>query len=273
MHAGGVHRSVGFPVLLVLFLTSTAAAERAAISLAPATNKAERGRRLQLENPVASLPFLAAMDSIEVITCFDETLEEIINPGCFNNPGGGGGDCVSTAQHFLAQFFDPFDYLGDFTGTWRVREVAFISNDGDTTWPSVGIVLRHFTNAAFPSPADLQALQITNVPSAGDAGEVVVDLTGANIEFTVDNVFYMVIQFPAGTLSAPLQGPGIIADDLGTDYNCDFLTLDMGTTWLSPDPINDPLDWGFAVVIEPATAVDAQTWSAVKLIYRSTSGR
>jgi len=135
-------------------------------------------------------------------------------------------------------------------------------------------VLQPFDNVAFPSAAELQSLQVTNVASPGDTAEVVVDLRSANIEFTVDHVMFMVLQFPqGGVLTAPLAGPGVLADDKGTDSACDFLTLDTGTTWLSPDGNTDPLDWGFAVVIEPVTAVEQRSWGTIKRLYRGDALR
>jgi len=232
MHAGCVRRSIGFIGLCLVLLTPPASAsERRAAAPAKAA-AVERVSRLQLQQPLLSIPTISMLDSFEVLTCFDSTLTELINPGCFAMEGGGGGDCNSTEEHFLAQFFDPFDYLGDFTGTWRIREIAFISNDGDTVWPSIGIILRPFTDVGFPSPQELQTLQAKDIASAGDLGEVIVDMRPYDLEFTVDNIFYLALQFPAGSLAAATQGPGILADDQGEDFNCDFLTQDAGATWL-----------------------------------------
>jgi hypothetical protein len=274
MQAGRVGISVLISALsLVLLSVDGVAGERPSAASSPAATKAQRSSRLTLERPVMSLPTVSMMDSVAML-CFDDVLDQLINPGCFSNPSGGGGDCTSSNTHFMAQYFDPFDYLGEFAGTWRVKSLHFISNDGDTVWPSVGIVLQPFDNVQFPTPAELQSLQVTNVASPGDTSEVVVDLRSANVEFTVNEVMFMVLQFPqGGTLTGPLQGPGVLADAQGVDSECDFLTLDTGTTWLAPDPVNDPLDWGFAVLIEPVVAVEKRSWGMIKQLYRSNPRR
>lgn len=272
MHAGRLPFSCALSGFSLLILASPLLSMERATTSTPTAGKAHRSSRVVLELPFGSTPVLSMQDSTLGMFCFDNVLDQVINPGCFTNPAGGGGDCTSAATHFMAQFFDPFDYLGDFAGTWRVKEVRFITNDGDTTWPSVGIVRQPFDNIEFPTTAELQALQATNVASPADTAEVVVDLRAANIVFTVDHVFFMVLQFPAGgRLTAPLQGPGILADDKGVNTSCDFLTLDTGTTWLSPEPTTDPLDWGFAVVIEPVTAVEERSWGTIKRLYGGDS--
>ena len=62
-------------------------------------------------------------------------------------------------------------------------------------------------------------------------------------------------------------GPGIAVDSSAPDQNCDYFTLNGGTTWASNDFGNDPLDWGFEVGFEPASPVEATSWSDVKRLY------
>ena len=254
--------------LSLAYLPSSSTAEkRIDLPQAPA---AARTSRVTLPTAKALPTLLNAQMAEETLFCFDSLLTAVINPGCFNLPGTGG-DCSSSATHFLVQLLDPFETLGDFEGHWRVKEVAFISNDGDTVWPSVGIVRVPFDPIRFPTTEELQNLQVTNVASPGDTSEVVVDLRDANCDFTVDDVLFMVVQFPeGGVLTAPLQGPGVLADEKGANPECNFLTQDTGTTWASPSML-DPLGWGFAVVVEQVVAVEERSWGDVKLLYQLPS--
>jgi len=192
------YRSALSALALGLCLThlpaSSTAAERGQSPQAPAVSRTMR----------ITLPMAQELSAIrsgklaeETLFCFDSLLTEVVSPGCFNLPGTGG-DCSSSATHFLVQLLDPFLALGDFTGHWRVKEVAFITNDGDTVWPSVGIVRVPFDPIRFPTSEELQNLQVTNVASPGDTSEVVVDLRDANCDFTVDDVLWMVVQWPEG---------------------------------------------------------------------------
>jgi len=208
----------------------------------------------------------------EVLYCFESQLTALVNPGCFTTGPGQGGDCASHNTHYMAQFFDPVAVLGQFTGSWRVTEVAFLTNDGDTVWPSVGVVLLPWDSTRFPNQMELESLQVKNIASPGDTAEVLVDLRPADIQFTVDHILYMVVQFPeGGVLTAPLVGPGIVADEMPPAPNCDFFTQDSGGSWFRPNPDTDPLDWGFAVVIEPVVAVEENDWGTIKLLYRPGS--
>jgi hypothetical protein len=252
----------------------------------PVAHRAPRHHQVALPAPLsgsgvfgkpADPAALQCIDS-EVLYCFQGELTALVNPGCFSVPSAG--DCASSDSHYMVQYFDPLEYLGDFPGTWRVCEVAWVTNDGDTVWPSVGVVRVPYTAGRFPTTMELESLQVQNVASPGDTAEVVVNLQGANIEFTRDDVLYLALQFPeGGVLTAPLQGPGILAADVppgDTDANCDFFTVDSGTQWYAPEAACDTcqppvtgLDWGFALVIEPVTAVEERSWSLIKQLYRS----
>ena len=251
--------------LCLLYLpTDSSAASRGAKPNAP---QARLQTQISLEKPMALSQFRSGLLAEETLFCFDSLLTAVINPGCFA-VSGSSGDCSSKSTHYMIQLLDPADALGLFNDTWRVKEVAFITNDGDTVWPSVGIVRIPVTENRFPTSQELQNLQVQNIASPGDTSEVVVDLRSANVEFTYDHLLYMVVQFPeGGTLTAPLVGPGLLADEQGSDPLCSFFTQDTGATWYAP-LATDPLDWGFAVVVEQVVAIEERAWSNVKLLYR-----
>jgi hypothetical protein len=268
MRAGRVGLRVLGTTLLGLGLAVAAQAD------APRAPTASRGERLSLTTPPGEARVLgkstaaSALQCVnsEVLYCFEGALTALVNPGCFDV--GQGGDCASSDTHFMVQYFDPVEYLGDFPGIWRVCEVAWITNDGDTVWPSAGVVRTPWDPARFPTTMELESLQVQNIASPGDTAEVVVNLQDANIEFTRDHVLYVALQFPeGGVLTAPLQGPGILADEVEPNPNCDFFTVDTGATWYAPAE-TDPLDWGFALVIEPVVAVEEANWSLIKRLYR-----
>jgi hypothetical protein len=83
------------------------------------------------------------------------------------------------------------------------------------------------------------------------------------------------LQFPqGGDLVGVGIGPGIAADADFPEQRCDIFTIDGGTSWFesvcSPtDPTCEPLDWGFALLMEPVLPVKSITWSQVKQLFKT----
>jgi hypothetical protein len=205
---------------------------------------------------------LAAADSL--LTCFEGELIELINVGCFVD---GPLRCVSDSDHFFGQWVYP-----DFTVPHQITGVAFISNDGATVWPSVGVVLVPTNAPRYPTAAELANLQVRNVPTPYDTAVVVADLRPYNIVWNPGMDVVVCLQFPeGGELVTVGQGPGILADNMIPDQTCDRLTFDAGRSgdWFAPDPTQPPIDWGFAVLFAPASPVLPTSWGTVKTLYRS----
>jgi hypothetical protein len=223
-------------------------------SLAGQAGRASLAGGVRLERGIA----LVSQDV--ALTCFQDSLTLILNPGCFNPPTAG--DCRTRSTQYFAQYFTPDLPMGH-----RVKSIAFISNDAATVFPSAGIVLIPTADNRFPTPAELAGLQVTtNIKATQDTSVVVVDLQAANIVVPPATDVVVCLQFPEGQqLTAVGVGPGIVVDEVLPNQNCDFLTGDGGANWFRPAD-NDPLDWGFEVVFEPL-AVEAMSWSAVKALF------
>jgi len=211
------------------------------------------------------------------VTCFESVVSAIVSPACFQIPGVQPGDCVANSGQFFVQaIFPPF-----YSVPHQVTGFGFLGNDGDTVFPSGGVVFAR-PNAQneypFPTQGQLANLQVTNIASTADTAVVFVDLTAANLVIGAnDDVAIMVaLQFPdGGTLTGVAIGPGIGADSDEPDPDCDFFTVDGGNgDWYAPlydpnDPQSIPLDWGFVVTLEPVVAVEHQSWTHVKRLYTS----
>jgi len=215
---------------------------------------ADRVGGFQLE-----VPRRLAVDDTS-LTCFEGVLSGIINPGCFTPPTSG--NCTSTSSQFFIQ-----DILPEFTTPRRIAGFGFISNDGATVFPSAGVVVVPFSDNRFPTPAELGALQVHDVPTPHDTAIVIVDLRPFNIIVTSDVDLFVCLQFPAsGQISGLGSGPGILVDEVQPDPNCDFLTADSGQTFYRP-AVSRPTDFGFEVLFDTPTAIAPATWSSVKRLY------
>lgn len=211
----------------------------------------------------------------DTLTCFTGAEAVLANPGCFttSNPSQPG-DCSSTTSQYLVQYLFPSN-----TSLMKLSGFSFISNDGNTVFPSAGALSIPVVDGSvrFPTAQELSSLQVTNIATPGDLGEVFVDLSGENIVVGPDTgeAVVLVLQFPAGQLVAQNDGPGIAVESSDPDEDCDFFTIDGGAsgTWFSPahdpqDPNSLPLDWGFAASLEPlAVPIQAISWSSVKTLY------
>jgi len=203
------------------------------------------------------------------VTCFEDALTTVINPGCFMVPGGG--NCISRATHYFVQYIFP-----GVTSTHRVNGFGFISNDGQTVFPSAGIITMpdQSPGLRFPTAAELANLQIRNIATPGDTSIVFVDLSNAGVSFGAGQALVICLQFPeGGQLMGPALGvgPGIAANDSIPDQDCDYFTVDGGqnpaTSWFIPDPNDpEPLDWGFELLYEPL-AIEQRTWTGVKSLF------
>ena len=194
------------------------------------------------------------------LTCFQDSLTLVLNAGCFSPPAAG--DCATQTSHYFIQYITP-----DFTTPHRITAIAFISNDAATVFPNAGVVLIPTADNRFPTPAELGTLQLTNLKATQDLSAIIGDLSTANLTVTSGTDVVLCLRFPAGQqLTAVGVGPGIVVDEVDPDQNCDFFTIDSGSNWFRPAE-NDPLDWGFELVLEPVLAVEGKSWSAVKALY------
>ena len=199
------------------------------------------------------------------VTCFEDLLTTVINPGCFTVPGAG--NCISQATQYFVQYIFP-----SLTEPYRINGFGFISNDGQTVFPSGGILILpdQPPGLRFPTNAELTNLQVRDIPSPGDTSVVFVDLRSAGIHVGPGQAIVICLQFPAGgQLVGPNLGvgPGIAANDSIPDQDCDYFTVNTGTNWYQPDPNDpEPLDWGFEVVYEPL-GVESRTWAGVKGLF------
>jgi hypothetical protein len=198
----------------------------------------------------------------DTITCFQDSLPLLLNVGCFSPPTDG--QCRSRSSHFFVQYM-PYTPPGP--GQVRVKEVRFISNDGATVFPSVGIVFSLTSENRFPTSNELSNLQVHNVSAGTDFGIVTADLRAANLVIQPQTDIAVCLQFPEGQqLTGAGVGPAILVDDVPPSQDCDFLTADTGANWFAPAS-TDPLDWGFQIIVEPTVAVEATSWSALKSMY------
>lgn len=204
------------------------------------------------------------------LTCFEDALTTVINPGCFTVPGAG--NCQSRASHFFVQYIFP--------GVTTCNEIVgfgFISNDGQTTFPAAGVVVMpdQSPGLRFPTAGELTNLQVTNIPTPGDTSVVFVNLENQHLTFGSGQAVVLCLRFPeGGTLVGPALGvgPGIAANDSIPDQDCDYFTVNTGTNWYIPDPTDpDPLDWGFELVYRECTAIEATSWSGLKQLFAPIS--
>ena len=252
-------------LVLVCLVARAAAAE----STLPPAAVAVTSRTVTI-GPASLLPQAGT-----AVSCFEGYIQETTNPGCFTlpNPPGGGGDCVSHSSQFMVQYTFP-----QFVGLYRVRSLAFLSNDGATVFPSAGVILMSYRKGAswgLPTQQQLSSLQAHNVPTPHDTATVVVDLFPYNLTFGDSTAIIVAVQFPeGGQLVGPGvgNGPGIAAEDQPPDQNCDYFTIDAGRTgdgWFQPTAHpTKPLDWGFQVIVEPVIPVLPTSWSMIKTLYR-----
>jgi hypothetical protein len=239
-------------------------------ALAAGREDALRAQR-QAGVPFAGASRTAGTDTI--LTCFEGPLSEILNPGCFFLPNPPtGGDCVSKDEQYFIQYLTP-----SFGSPQRITGFGFISNDGATVFPRAGVVLIPTAENRFPTPAELAALQVQNVPTPHDTAVVVVDLRHIDPPLVVTSGMDIVIclQFPESTTPTDAigEGAGIAVDATAPDQNCDFFTLDGGATYARNDFGNDPLDWGFELGLEPSSPVQATSWTDVKRLYGGERAR
>ena len=217
------------------------------------------------------LPQVASSDTL---TCFNGVDGVLLNPGCFatSNPTQAG-DCASTTSQYLVQYLFP-----EKAALERLSGFGFVSNDA-TVFPSAGALLIPIVDnmVRFPTTSELASLQRTNVTSPSDMANVFVSLTSEQILVgpDTDAALVLVLQFPDGQLVSQNEGPAIAVESSSPDNDCDFFTIDSGTsgTWFAPvydasDPNSLPLDWGFVAVFEPLSVdVELLTWSALKEKY------
>ncbi len=252
------------------------------LALAPALVAAEsttdqaRPARLR-SNVELSTPLRSLVQQDTTVACFEGFLTAIISPACFIIPNEQPGDCVSTDGHFVVQYLFP-----SFQEPHQITDFGFLSNDGDTVFPSGGVLILPVDNQGFvrfPNANELASLQVSNIPTPADTAVVFVDLVAENLVLNPgDDVAVVVaLQFPeGGELTDVAAGPGIAADGEEPDQDCDFFTIDGGASgvWYSPfhdpdDPNSIPLDWGFAIAVEPVVAVERRTWTHIKQLYRN----
>ena len=248
--------------LALLWLVSPAGAA------GPGSNSAIRAQRMSGIH-VEGAPRLVA-DSL-YLTCFQDSLTLLINPGCFSPPTPSG-DCRTQSTYYFVQYLTP---VPDFPVPYRITHMRFISNDAATIFPSAGIVLIPVAEDRWPTQAELGALQAHNVQSAEDLGIIDIDLSSSNILVTSGTEVVICLQFPQGQqLTAVGVGPAIVVDEVLPDNNCDFMTITAGanpaTDWYRPAE-DDPLDWGFQLIFEPTVAVQGKTWTALKQLYGGSS--
>jgi hypothetical protein len=253
---GAWQRVTVLALAAALASTPASASDR---SLVPNLATRQGGLRLS-----AGLTLGAAIDTS--LTCFQDSLTLVLNPGCFDPPTVG--DCRTQSEHYFVQYLTP---VPNFGSPYRIKSFAFISNDASTIFPSAGILLLPVTPARFPTAQELDSLQVQNVQAAEDLGIVAVDLQQENLVVTNQMEVVICLQFPAGQqLTGIGVGPGIVVDEVNPDNLCDFFTVDGGanpaTSWYSP-AANDPLDWGFEVQFEILTAAESTSWSDFKRLY------
>lgn len=201
--------------------------------------------------------------------CFEDALTTVINAGCFVLPGvPGSGNCTSRASHYFVQYIFP-----GVTSCNEIVGFGFISNDGQTVFPSAGVVVMpdQQPGLRFPTPTELTNLQVVNIPTPGDTSIVFVDLVSRALTFGPGQAVVLCLRFPeGGTLMGPALGvgPGIAANDSIPDQDCDYFTVNGGGNWFIPDPNDpDPLDWGFELVYRPCTAIEPSSWSEFKGLF------
>ncbi|UCE01872.1 MAG: hypothetical protein JSW67_11460 [Candidatus Latescibacterota bacterium] len=260
-------KGLGFALLLLLFGSSLAWSEARTRQATPALLESSVG----LSNSRYEL--IAQEDTL---FCFEGQLSVLINPGCFvtQNPPQPG-DCTSTSGHFFVQYFFP-----DVAVPQVLEGFGFLSNDGDTVFPSAGVLQLDVDNQGFvrfPTATELANLPITNIDTPGDTSVVFVDLRPEDIVIQPGDNKALVIclQFPeGGQLTAETVGPAIAAEADPPDQDCDFFTVDGGAsgTWFAPfydpgDPQSDPLEWGF--VVQTTVAAEKISWTQVKKLYHT----
>lgn len=236
-------------------------------SVARAGSMLSDARPAYLQSSIRLSPPRAMLQQDTTIACFEDSLTELLNPGCFDLGVPPFGDCTSQSTHFLVQYLFP-----DLAVEHRVVGIGFLSNDAATVFPSAGVI-QIAPNAQgryrFPTAAELASLQATQIPTTDDLSVVFVNLESSNllVQQGDNRALVVALQFPqGGVLSAPGVGPGIAADGLPPEQDCDFFTVTGGTgDWYAPVA----LDWAFVVLLEPSTPVEALTWTQVKKLYRA----
>ena len=222
-------------------------------------------------------PRSIAQDDL-TLSCFEGFLSILLNVGCFTtvNPSQPG-DCRSTAGDFMVQYVFP-----DVAIPHRVVGFGFLSNDGSTIFPSAGVIQIPIVQgfARYPTPAELANLSAQMISSVIDTTVAFVDVQSEEIrvEPGANTALILALQFPtSGLLENTIGvGPGIAADGDYPDQTCDRFTIDGGATWFEPfpctegDPLCDPVDWGFVVLLEPIVgSVSQANWTQVKVLFRT----
>lgn len=213
----------------------------------------------------------------DTLACFTGSQAVLVNPGCFTTiDPAQPGDCTADTGHFFVQYLFPQK-----TDLERLRGFGFFSNDGSTVFPSAGALLIPIVNGTlrFPTASELANLQRTNIASNRDTSQVFVDLTSEQILVGPGDEVALVLalQFPSGQVVGVGNGPAIAVESSEPDEDCDYFTIDGGTSgaWFSPnydpgDPNSLPLDWGFVAVFEPLSVpVETTTWSTIKKYFRT----
>lgn len=252
------------------------------------SQRAPKPARLQSLH-VLSTPIRDFVQQDSTLFCFEGFLSGIVNPACFTAPPQQPEpDCISSSDHFFVQIQFPA-----YAEPYRITGFGFVSNDGNTVFPSAGIVLLPLdalgNPTRFPTPEELANLPVKDIATPGDTSVVFVDVSAESLIIGPGDIGVAVaLQFPdGGELAGIADGPGILADADPPDQVCfegaccDLFTLDGGASqdesWYSPvyDPVNfpddPPLDWGFVVTVEPAdpVSVEQRDWTHVKRLYRT----
>jgi len=234
-------------------------------------------RPAQLRNSARlTLPQPKPLQIDSTLACFEGQLSVLLNPGCFQTEAPPQpGDCTSRAQHFMVQYLFP-----DLAVPHQVLGFGFLNNDGETVFPSGGVIPIPIVQGIpdFPTTEQLANLQVRNISFPGDTTVVFVDLEASGIILPAgaDVALVVALQFPEGGELVDVGiGPGIATDADPPDQLCDLFTIDGGETWFEPapcdpgDPLCEPLDWGFVVLLDPILSLEAVTWTTVKSLYRT----
>ena len=190
----------------------------------------------------------------DTLQCYSPPVPWIVNPG----------------QGYAVQYIFPDGQQSDRT----VEGFGFLNNDGDTVWPSAGVIVIEpdsMSTYRFPTPLELQSLQAGVVPGTADTTVTVIRWPSERVVFPggAPAAVVCVLEIPADTLVAVGEGPGFAAANKDVTA-CSFFTLDGGVTWLEPDDYN----WAWAVELAEVVPTSVpefiahRKWGAVKELYR-----